>query len=142
MLVIKILIGVAIIFALYVGATRFNQHCSARFGHAFFTKRAFYATLTALAFIVAGNLWRDSSIQSHGDTLNGVVLMLIGVTIACVMIVANIRRTNIQYGIGGSVVQLGLFFLLAWIALPLLMIGVVCQFLAIISAKPVYVVNR
>lgn len=142
MLVIKILIGVALIFALYMGATKFNQHCNAKFGHAFFTKGAFFATLAALALIIAGNMWRHSALESHGDALNGIVVMVVGVAIACFMVVANIRRTNMQYGVGGSVVQLGLFFALAWIALPLLIFGLVCQFLALMTAKPVYVVNR
>ncbi|WP_157379406.1 hypothetical protein [Burkholderia ubonensis] len=54
----------------------------------------------------------------------------------------NIRRTDAIYGIGGSVAQLGLFSALAWVSLPLMALVVIGQFLLIMSAKLVYVVNR
>jgi hypothetical protein len=58
------------------------------------------------------------------------------------MVYVNIRRTDVVYGIGGSVAQLGLFSVLAWISLPLMALVLFAQFLLIAMAKPVYVVNR
>ncbi|PMS19751.1 hypothetical protein C0Z18_13045 [Trinickia dabaoshanensis] len=142
MLVIKLLAVVAVIAALVLGITMFNQHCAEKFGHAFFTKKAFYLTAAALGLIAVGNIWRHSSIQSHGDTLNGLVLMILGTLMACWMIYVNIRRTDAVYGIGGSVAQLGLFSVLAWVWLPLMVLALIGQFLLLMTAKPVYVVNR
>ena len=124
------------------GITKFNQHCAAKFGHAFFTKTAFYITAAALGLLVVGNLWRHSAIQSHGDALNGIVVMVLGALLACWLVYVNIRRTDALYGIGGSVAQLGLFSALAWVWLPLMVLALIGQFLLLMTAKPVYLVNR
>lgn len=142
MLVIKILAGLAIIFALYISVSKFNNHCSGLFGHAFFTRNAFLVTVASLVFLIVGNMWRQSAAVHHGDVLNGTVVMLIGAGITFFMIYSNIKRTNLVYGIGGSVVQLGLFFALAYISIPFVIIGLFCYFFTLASAKPVYIVNR
>ncbi|WP_144030192.1 hypothetical protein [Burkholderia sp. AU16741] len=142
MLVIKLIIAIAAIAAIVFGVLKFNKHCLDKFGHAFFTKPAFYATAAALVLLIAGNYWRHSAEISHGDTLNGIALMALGAAVACWLVYVNIRRTDVIYGIGGSVVQLGLFSALAWVSLPLMALVLIGQFLLIMSAKPVYVVNR
>jgi len=142
MLVIKLIIIAAAIAGLVLAITKFNQHCTAKFGHAFFTKTAFYITAAALGLLAVGNMWRHSAIQSHGDALNGIVVMVVGALLACWLVYVNIRRTDAAYGIGGSVVQLGLFSVLAWVWLPLMVLGLIGQFLLLMTAKPVYVVNR
>nr|WP_141661926.1 hypothetical protein [Burkholderia ambifaria] len=110
--------------------------------NAFFTKPAFYATAVALVLLIAGNYWRHSAAIGHGDTLNGIAVMAIGIAVACWIVYINIRRTDVIYGIGGSIVQLGLFSALAWVSLPLMALVLIGQFWLIMSAKPVYVVNR
>jgi len=142
MLVIKLLAIVAAIAALVLGITKFNQHCAAKFGHAFFTRTAFYITAAALGLLAVGNMWRHSAIQSHGDALNGVVVMVLGALLACWLVYVNIRRIDAVYGIGGSVAQLGLFSVLAWVWLPLMVLALIGQFFLLMTAKPVYVVNR
>ncbi|KVA16851.1 hypothetical protein [Burkholderia ubonensis] len=142
MLVIKLIIAIAAIATIVFGITKFNQHCLDKFGHAFFTKPAFYATTVALVLLIAGNYWRHSAALNHGDTLNGIAIMAIGVAVAGWLVYVNIRRTDAIYGIGGSVVQLGLFSALAWVSLPLMALVLVGQFLLIMTARPVYVVNR
>jgi hypothetical protein len=142
MLVIKLILAAAVVIAFVVGIKRFNEHCVGQFGHAFFTKRAFYFTAAVIGLYAVGNMWRHSAQQAHGDSLNGVVLMIIGGLIACWMIFDNIRRTNVVYGTIGSTGALGLFSVLAWVWLPLMAIGLVCYFFMLMSAKPVYVVNR
>ncbi|WP_157632990.1 hypothetical protein [Burkholderia ubonensis] len=54
----------------------------------------------------------------------------------------NIRRTDALYGVDGSIAQLGLFSVLAWVSLPLMALVLFGQFLLIVTAKPVYVANR
>ncbi|RDU94564.1 hypothetical protein [Trinickia dinghuensis] len=142
MLVIKLILVAAVLAALFVGIAKFNNHCASKFSHAFFTKRAFYMTAAAIGVYAVGEMWKHSSQQSHGDPLNGIVLMVVGGLIAAWLVFDNVKQTNMLYGIGGSVVSLGLFSVLAWIWLPLMAIGLVCYFLTLMSAKPVYVVNR
>ncbi|WP_233810270.1 hypothetical protein [Paraburkholderia sp. HP33-1] len=142
MLVIKLILVATVLVAFLVGITNFNNRCASKFGHVFFTKRAFYITAAAIGVYAVGQMWRHSAQQSHGDTLNGMVLMLVGALIAAWLVVDNVKRTDPLYGIAGSVVSLGLFSLLAWVWLPLMAIGLVCYFLMLMTAKPVYVVNR
>lgn len=142
MLILKIIMVIAAISSLVFGLSRFNLHCSRKFGHMFFTKSMFYATATALAFIVAGCVWRQSAVETNGDQLNGIVLIVIGTLIAFAMIVGNIRQTNLVYGIGGSIVQLGLFSVLAYVSITMMIVVLFFQFLMLASAKRVYVINR
>lgn len=142
MLMIKLL-GVAVVVVIFVmGIQRFNQHCERKFGHAFFTKTAFFITAAVLCLLYAGYLWRQSALQSHGDALNGLVLLGIGVLLAGWMVYINIQRTNAIYGIGGSVAQLGLFSILAAVFLPLVFGLLVLQFFFSAGTTPVYVMNR
>lgn len=142
MLILKIILVIAAISSFVFGLSRFNLHCSRKFGHMFFTKSMFYATATALAFIVAGCVWRQSAVETNGDQLNGVVLIVIGALIACAMIFGNIRQTNLLYGIGGSIVQLGIFSVLAYVSITVMIVVLFFQFLMVASAKRVYVINR
>lgn len=58
------------------------------------------------------------------------------------LVYVNIRRTDALYGVDGSIAQLGLFSVLAWVSLPLMALVLFGQFLLIVTAKPVYVANR
>lgn len=142
MLVIKLVLVVAVLVAFVVGIKKFNNHCALKFGHAFFTKRAFYFTAAAIGVYAVGQMWRSDAQHTHGDTLNGIVLMVIGALIAAWLVFDNVKRTNPVYGTLGSAASLGLFSVLAWVWLPLMAIGLVCYFIMLASAKPVYVVNR
>jgi hypothetical protein len=142
MLVLKILAVIAAIAGLIAVVTWFNEHCVAKFGHAFFTKKAFGITTAALCLLFLGHMWQVSAIKNHGDVLNGIVLMVIGALVACGMVYVNVRRTNVAYGISGSVAQLGLFGILAAVWLPLMLMGLVLYWLVLWASTPVYVVNR
>lgn len=142
MLMIKLISVAAVIVIFVMGIQRFNQHCEGKSGHAFFTKTAFFMTAVVLCLIYAGYLWRQSALQSHGDGLNGLVLIGIGVLLAGWMIYINVQRTDAIYGIGGSVAQLGLFTMLAAVFLPLVFGLLILQFFFSASVTPVYVVNR
>ncbi len=142
MLMIKLLSVAVVIVIFVIGIRRFNQHCERKFGHAFFTKTAFCITAVVLCLLYAGYLWRQSALQSHGDGLNGLVLMGIGVLLAGWMVYTNVRRTDAVYGIGGSIAQLGLFSIVAAVFLPLAFGLLILQFFLSAGATPVYVVNR
>lgn len=76
MLVIKLILAIAAIAAIVMGIRKFDQHCTGKFGHGFFTKAAFYLTATAQGLFVVGSMWRQAAVQSNGDEQNGAVLML------------------------------------------------------------------
>lgn len=141
MLTLKILLGVSVIAAFFLALKKFDEHCADKFGHKFFTKSAFYLTATALAFGVAGGIWRLAAAKAQDDQLNGIVLMIVGGLIAIWMIFRNVKQTNIVYGIGGSLTQLLIFSVLAYLSLPLLIISLLLQFMAT-SGRRVYVIRR
>ncbi|RDH46358.1 hypothetical protein [Zooshikella ganghwensis] len=68
--------------------------------------------------------------------------MSIGVLIAIALIFINFKNTNLIYGVGGSLIQLSLFSVLAYFGFFVLILGTVIFILLGMGAKPVYVVNK
>ncbi|MEA3118347.1 MAG: hypothetical protein QOI13_1617 [Paraburkholderia sp.] len=129
MLEFKLLLATVIIGGPALGIKKFDRHCAARFGHAFFTKKTFFITVATLLLFCGGNLWRDAAVESHGDAVNGTLLMMLGALLACGLLYVNIKRTDVACGMGGTVVQLAIFGALAWFWLPLMLLGLGWQFL-------------
>lgn len=124
------------------GIKKFNDHCEWRFGHAFFTKQAFFRTAIALALIVVGNRWGGSSAQHHSNLINGLLLIALGIGIITVLAYQNVKQTNLLFGLGGTAIQIPIFWLLAWVSIPILFIVLICQFAVLSTAQPVYIINR
>lgn len=142
MQVIEVASLIAIIALLAIGVKRFNERCQSKFGHMFFSKKAFFVTVAAVALFVAGNAWRVSAIKAHSDTLNAIMLMVVAGLVACGLVFLNVKQTDLFYGLVGSVLQLGAFSALALFSWPFLIVAVVLQLIVILSARPVYIVNR
>jgi hypothetical protein len=142
MLVIEIISAVAVLVGLYVAVIKFNAHCSARFGHKFFTSGTLMWVLAALLLIFGGEFWYSSAAQNHGSILNGIVLIGLGATALIAMVWQNIRRTNLVYGVGGSAIQIPALAFLAYLGLPVLVIAVIAYIIFVSRATPVWVVNR
>lgn len=147
MLILKI-IGVVLAAAAIFGSLwAFNQHCQKKFSYRFFNSASAFATALAIGLGYGGYNWRESAITQGGDPLNGLILMIFGVIVAAVLIYFNFKKTNVLYGVGGTVIQLIVFSILTYF---LLIIGFIAIFLAILFAgaigsgaiKPVYVINR
>lgn len=142
MVILKISIVLVILVGIVLGIKKFNEHCIWRFGHAFFSKQAFYRTAIAVGLIEAGNLLGGSSAQHHGNLLGGLILIAIGIGVAVALVHTNVKNTSLAYGLGGSVVQIAIFSVLAWVSIPILFIVLLWQFAVLSVAQPVYIVNR
>lgn len=142
MLILKIALMVAVFAGIVTGIKRFNTHCFYKFGHEFFTWSAYWRTVIGLCLIVAGLFWWNAAARQHGDTLNGLVVIAAGIAVLISLIYINIQRTGLLYGIAGSLVQLGLFYVLALVGVPILLFALVCQCIVLATARPVYIVNR
>jgi hypothetical protein len=142
MFILDSIIAIVVIVAFVLSIKRFNRHCMAQYNHAFFTKPAFYLTTISVFFLEVGFIWRQSSAQSHGDTLNGTLLVVIGIALAGWVVYKNVKNTDLLYGVGGSTAQIVLFGFLAYAGLPIMIFGLLCYFTVLATAKPVYVVNR
>lgn len=138
MLVLKIL-GIIVLLGSTLAALHFfNEHCEKKFSYRFFTETSFWATSGALALLIMGNWWRVSALESGDDTLNGIVVMCIGIVVALGLIYFNFKRTNLAYGLGGSVLQLSAFSIFAYIGFAVLIIGLVLWVLSNLGTQNVH----
>ena len=142
MLVLKIMGIVALIVGVIAALHFFNEHCNKKFSHRFFTTKSFWTTTSALALLIMGNWWRTNALQSGGDVLNGIVVMGIGVLIALGLIYFNYKRTNFVYGVGGTVLQLLAFSVMAYIGIVVFAIGLFLSFISGMATQNVRVINR
>ena len=104
---------VAVSAALYFLLHWFNQRCYARFHYHFFTRTSFFISGASLFCVFAGYKWHQDALVSQGDPLNGIVLAMLGGLIAVGLVVYNFRHTDRIYGFWGSILQLGVFGVLA-----------------------------
>lgn len=142
MFVIEIICALMVFGGLIYAVGWFNAHCSKRFRHKFFTSASFISVLASLLLIFGGKLWYASAAESHGATLNGIMLMVLGAAGLVAMVWYNIRRTNLAYGIGGSALQIPALAFLAYVSLPILVIAVIGYIYLVSRAQPVFVVNK
>lgn len=142
MLILKIALVVAVLFGIVTGIKRFNEHCFYEFGHEFFTWRAYWQTVIGFCLILVGLFRWNSAAQQHGDTLNGLLVIAMGIAVLIWLVYVNLKRTGLFYGIGGTVVQLSLFYVLVWIGVPVLILVLICQGVVLATARPVYIANR
>ena len=143
MLMLKMLGVFAAISATIAGLYLFNEHSFRRFQYRFFSWKAFFATGAALVLLMGGFWWKTNAAQTRGDELNGLLLMASAAAIMVVLWFFNFSRTNLLYGVGGSVLQL---FVLAQLAYAGIFAAIVIVPLLIAVAavviRPVYVINR
>lgn len=142
MTVLKIIGVIVALVAMGIGVISFNEHCDKKFSYRFFTKISFIAAAASIWALMAGHAWYTSSVDSGGDTLNGIVIMGIGAIILLGLVYFNFRMTNLLYGLGGSALQLGLFIPLAYIGTFFVLLGLVLSIFLFAGAKPVYVINK
>lgn len=135
-LIIVIVVGVA------KGIQLFNRHCRRRFGHAFFTMRGFWLTAVAINLIWWGMYFWAKAIQQHIPTSDGPVLMVLGLVATAWLLYENVRDTDLLHGIGGSSLQLALFFPLAVSSFPLLVVAMVVMVVASYKAGPALFIDR
>lgn len=124
MIVITILAGLAAIAAAF-GLVRFIQNAvDARYGYRPITKITFGAFCGGFMLIIWGQGWYLSATKNHGDTLNGVMLMLLGATLLGWVVYRNIKRTTLAAGVGITAVQVPIFAVMAYLGIFVLAIAI------------------
>ncbi|MDX3905613.1 MAG: hypothetical protein QHC78_07985 [Pigmentiphaga sp.] len=141
MLMLKIVGVLAALFLILVILIAFDEHVQEKFGHRFFTKATFIAIVASCLMIAGGYHWHLSALKSHGDPLNGWVVLGIGAVILIGIAINNVVKTNLAYGIGGSFIQLPLFFAIGYFGMPLLIIWAVLSIIGAMLTPTVRVVN-
>jgi hypothetical protein len=141
MLMLKIVGALAALFLVLAIMATFDGHVQEKFGHRFFTKATFIAIVVSCLMIAGGYHWHLAALKSHGDALNGWVVLGIGAAILAGIAINNVMKTNLVYGVGGSLVQLPLFFAIGYFGMPLLAAWAVLSILAAGATPTVRVVK-
>ncbi|CAB3786266.1 hypothetical protein [Paraburkholderia fynbosensis] len=139
---LKLALIVAIVVAVAKGLQLFNRHSRRRFGHSFFTTRGFWLTAIAINLLWWGfYFWGKAHLQ-HTATSDGIILMVFGLAAVAWLLYENIRDTDLLHGIGGSALQLLLFFPLALYSFPSLIMGMVFVLIASYKAGRALLMDR
>ncbi|SAL44982.1 hypothetical protein AWB64_04771 [Caballeronia sordidicola] len=138
----KLALILAVVVAVAKGIQLFNRHCLRRFGHTFFTMRGFWLTAIAVNLIWWGLYFWAKAIQQHTPTSDGLILIALGLAPTAWLLYENIRDTDLLHGIGGSSLQLALFFPLAVASFPLLLVAMVVIVVASYKGGPALFIDR
>ena len=137
MIVLGIILAIVVAVGVAVLIAKLDDIMSETYGYRFFTIEHFVMIFVAYLLIFFGHSWFVKALEASTDTLNGIVLMLIGAILIAVTFYRNIVNTSFAVGLSVSIVQLALYA-----------VGSVFAFLALIMAlayfsdtKPVYTVN-
>ncbi|MDS0858643.1 hypothetical protein NUV25_13095 [Burkholderia pseudomultivorans] len=136
----------AIILGAVVGISKsiqlFGRHCRRQFGCSFFTARGFWLAAIGINFLWWGYVVWGTAFLHHEPTSAGMVLMAMGLAAVVWLIHENVRDMNLPYGVGGSALQLVLFFPAALYGIPLLAITVLFLLFATFRAGPAWFIDR
>lgn len=139
---LKLALIAAIVIAIAKGIQLFNRHCRRRFGHTFFTVRGFWLAAIGINLIWWGIYFWANATLHHSPLSDGLILMGLGLAATAWLIYENVRETDLFHGIGGSSLQLALFFPLALCSIPLLVVVMIAMVIASFKAGPALFIER
>ncbi|PWD88986.1 hypothetical protein [Ignatzschineria cameli] len=130
---VLIVLGVILGILLFMGAIYlFNQHCEDEFGYQFLTLGATGFLGIGAAIFYGGLKWYQSSLTGTGseflglevnrETLNGLVVMGIGLLMYLLTAVVNYKETDWLYGTIGTALQFTLLPLFAYLGIYLMIL--------------------
>jgi len=137
MLVLTIIGIVAVLGFLYWMITTLNSKVIEKFDHDFFDLGLFFLAFISNLLIYFGHDWYLDALAQQGDILNGMIIIGIGAVGLLLLIMVNIRQTNLIVGIIGSIIQLFLFAIGSLFGA----IGLIVAGAALMGTRPVFVLN-
>ncbi|CAB3780273.1 hypothetical protein [Paraburkholderia caffeinilytica] len=140
--ILKCAVTVGALIGLVKCIQLFSRHCRRRFGHRFFTLRAFWLAALAINLIWLGFYFYASGVRNHASINDGLVLVVLSIVLIVWMVYENIRETDLVHGLGGSALQLALFFPVALYTLPVLLIAMAIVLFASFKAGPAWLADR
>ncbi|NPT46467.1 hypothetical protein GNZ12_35160 [Paraburkholderia sp. 1N] len=140
--ILKCVVTVGALIGLVKCIQLFSRHCRRRFGHRFFTLRAFWLAALAINLAWLGFYCYASSVRDHASINDGLVLVVLSFVPIVWMAYENIRETDLVHGLGGSALQFALFFPVAVYSLPVLLIAMAIVLFASFKAGPAWLVDR
>ena len=141
MSILNLTISLGILFAIAKGILLFGRHCRQRFGYSFFTVRGFWLSAIAINFLWWGYYFWATAPLRHTPPSGGLILAAIGIAAVAWLIYENVRDTDLLHGVGGSSLQLVLFFPVAIYGIPLLMVAMLLLLFASYKGAPAWFVD-
>jgi FtsH-binding integral membrane protein len=142
MAMLKLAIAVGFLLAAARGIQLFGRHCRQRFGRSVFTVRGFWLAIIAINLVWWGYYAWATAPLHQAPAFGGLILILVGVAAVARLIRENVRNTNVLYGVGGSLLQLVLFFPVALYGIPLLVIALIFLLFATYKGAPAWLLGR
>jgi len=110
MTVLYILGTLLVIALIFVLVEKINAFSISNYNYEFFTWGNLFFTTTAYLSIFYGRKWYLSAlVTDNGDTLNGVVLIVIGVLMLLGLLITHMKSTNFIFGFAVGFLQLALY---------------------------------
>ncbi len=134
MLILEILGVLLALFILFITLKWVNQFTTMHYSYLFINKEMLISSLIGYAGLIAGYLWYMSALKEGGDTLNGLIIIGVGVLALLWTLYSNMNNTNIIIGILLTPLQQMGYLVVAAGGAVVLAFIVVLAF----EAKPVY----
>jgi hypothetical protein len=136
---ILVIVGtLAVAGGLYV----LDVHSYKRFQYKFFTLKSFSTVVAGIVFLILGIMWRLHAEKVGQDQSGGIALIGAAGCVLWWVLFRNITKTNLLVGLGGSIVQVVLFAVLAYVGIFTAILSVIFVGVIIAFIQPVYIVNR
>jgi hypothetical protein len=139
--IVDLIICLAILLYSAKGIQLFCRHCRQRFGYSFFTVRGFWLSAIAINSLWWGYYFWATAPLRHTPPSGGLILMSVGIAAAAWLIYENVRNTDLLHGVGGSSLQVMLFFPVAVYGIPLFVITMLFLLFASYKGAPAWFVD-
>jgi hypothetical protein len=128
------LIGFLIaLYTLYQIIDRFNRYTQENAGYEFFTMEHTLAMVSGYVVLYFGWVWGSQD----KDWLDGIIVMLIGLTILTLTIKNNFNQTPRLFAVAGSLMQIIFYIPITLLIIPIVFLA----FMYFSQIKPLYNVN-
>jgi hypothetical protein len=141
MSILNLAISLGILFGIAKGIQLFGRYYRRRFGYSFFTIRGFWLATIAINFLWWGYYFWVTAPLRHTPPSGGLILIAMGIVAVAWLIYENVRDTDLLHGVGGSSLQLALFFPVALYGIPLLAIALLFLLFVTYKGGPAWFVD-
>ncbi|MBU3014038.1 hypothetical protein KO488_04660 [Poseidonibacter lekithochrous] len=124
-MVVLLVLGVVTfyIFVLFL-MIKTNRYTNIKRGKEFFHGKYLFVYFISFTLIYYGYEWYEEAIESNGDILNGIILIILAAILLVLVIIRNIKSSNFIFGITITIVQIILY-------MPILIFTMVSGFTAL-----------
>ena len=122
-MIVLSIIAALIALAFIVWFVQYSNDYSTRvYGYEVFNTEEFFGYMVAYVMLYFGYNWFEEALNDHGDILNGILLVLIGLIVIAGMVYNTIKQTSLRYGLGMSLIKALLYAVAAPVVVGIVMI--------------------